>query len=1150
MGLRAGRIRMHPFAARSRFLPAFCTCVLIILNWFAPIDSSRAQSAADGAIAGHLLNESGSPMAFSLLLAIDPETGLVQKASTGGHGEFIIPRLPPGEYVLAVADSSVELPLPGLFAVHLGEVTEAEPRMIAGYTPRDLPTAESAELAALPVQDGGWNSLATTVPSVNPGLGNSVDRGEFTPYGVGSGQSTIRSDGASADDSFSGAPTGSGVAEDPEAGSDEPTDPAAGPGAGGRSLVREGRRAGSSYSFAQSAVREFRVHAQSDAAEYGSALYGHGAAAIVTSVSRSGGTRLHGMVLANIRDAGWTGANPFDISSTYNDGVITTTRVKPHDAQQQFAGRISGPFVTRSSGDNVASRISYLFAFERQLRDFPAISSPSSPQFYQLTAIQSGLLANRGVSASSTRAALNYLSSLTGPVPGRATQTIQFARLDWLRTAGARAVLEYNRVRWDNPRGTHSADVLNRGVASLGSSQGSIDDAVMRVFVFPTSRITNELRLQYGHELQYEAPQKPLPQEPAIGPGGFAPQVSIEPDGFLFGTPAALGRNAYPDERRLEATDVLAWTHGGHLIQLGGDFSELRDFTDSLSNPEGSFTYDSGTTGGHAGGLVDWITDFTFGVNSYPNGGCPSIFAARHDFCFRSFSQSFGAQNVTWHTGQWSVFFEDDWRVNRLLTVHLGARYERETLPAPQHPNRLLDAAFGRFATTSSFPEDGNNYGPRVGLAWQPLGAGRGTIRMGYGLYFGKVPGATIRAALLQTALPTSTTRIRITPTTETVCPQNPQVGFGYPCSFAAAPAGVTVAQSTSAMVFSRRFSLPAVQQGTLSLEHSVGWGVLGSASYVMNLDRQLPGSTDINIAPSAALGAFQLQGGTGQAGARDGETFYVPMYTGRISPSFGPVTEILSNANATYNAITLEAQRGLGGRAGLGGTGRGLEFRLAWTWSKALDFAPQSGATPRANGQFDPFTNRYDKSISALNFPHRIVATAVWSPRTVESAWARALLRDFSIAGIFTEMSGRGYSYTVFGGTRLSGGHESINGSGGSTVLPTMGRNTLRLPDTANLDLRVSRSFRMGSRFRIHTFADGFNLANRINYSGVTQRAYIAGVPGTGGAPAGFTPLVFQDANTIAVEGLNTLPFGTLTDAGTDQAPQRRIQIGLRIEF
>jgi hypothetical protein len=116
--------------------------------------------------------------------------------------------------------------------------------------------------------------------------------------------------------------------------------------------------------------------------------------------------------------------------------------------------------------------------------------------------------------------------------------------------------------------------------------------------------------------------------------------------------------------------------------------------------------------------------------------------------------------------------------------------------------------------------------------------------------------------------------------------------------------------------------------------------------------------------------------------------------------------------------------------------------------------------------------------------------------------------------------------------------------------VLPTTGRNTLRLPDTANLDLRVTRTFRVGETLRLRASADAFNLVNRVNYSGVTQRAYLVGTSGTNDAPPCVTPLIFQDATTIASEGLNTLPFGTFTDAGFGTARQRRIQLGLRLEF
>ena len=111
--------------------------------------------------------------------------------------------------------------------------------------------------------------------------------------------------------------------------------------------------------------------------------------------------------------------------------------------------------------------------------------------------------------------------------------------------------------------------------------------------------------------------------------------------------------------------------------------------------------------------------------------------------------------------------------------------------------------------------------------------------------------------------------------------------------------------------------------------------------------------------------------------------------------------------------------------------------------------------------------------------------------------------------------------------------------------VLPTVGRNTLRLPDTANLDVRLSRSFHLSEGLRLRGAVEAFNATNRLNYSGITQRAFLAGTP-----VSGVTPLVFQSAAAVSAEGLNVLPFGAYTAAGTSQAEERRLQLGLRLEF
>ncbi len=1108
-----------------------------------------AQTAVDGAISGFIADPSGAALVAAVVQAQNLSTGAQTTAKTGSRGDFLLTGLPAGDYRVRVESGRFASLTLEPVTVEVGGVTAVDAHLQIGTvatsvtvhaaqdspgapvsaTVEDLSSAAISsvitpeEIERLPGNGRRWQTFALLTPTVQA---DPEGDGLLSFRGVASTQNSSRIDGGDDDQSFGAVPRGTGAENSAEMEDAAESGSSLRMGSSGRDGGGYSRHAGAAFTFSQEAVREFRVSGQNY-----SALYGHAAGGIITTVSRSGTDQLHGSGFYLLRPSALGATNPFSIATNYVDGVVTSRAVKPHDVRQQFGGSLGGAAVR--------DKLFYFYAYDQQRRNFPALSSPEFASFFLLTPTQTALLGNRGVSQTKMTAALNYLDSLTGTVPRRQDQTINFGKLDWQAAEKHRFSLQYNRALSSAPSGVRSSPVVYVGRASLGSSYVKVDSLLGRWVVRIAPTVTHELRVQYGRDFQYETAQAPLPQEPAVALGGYAPKVAIGPNGFTFGTSSSLGHTAYPDEKKLELADLLTWAHRRHQLQLGVDVSLVHDDIDGLNNTQGAFHYDSGVTSGHAGGLVDWITDYTFNVNAYPNGGCPSIHSSTHDFCFRSFTQSFGQQAVAFDTQEWAGFAQDDWRLRPGLTLHAGLRYEYEFLPLPQQPNLALDAAFGNVGATSIFPEDRNNFGPRAGLSWEPFGPGRGIVRAGYGLFYGRLPGAMVRTALLDTALPSSATHVLILPTTVTNCPQVANQGFGYACSYPATPPAA-VAATTSATVFSRRFQLPAVQQGSLTIEREIGAGIVASATYLMNLDRQLPNSVDINIAPATGEKMFQLQGGTGAAGVRDGETFVVPVYTQRINPAFGPVTDIVSNADATYNAAVLEARR-----RGRGG----FEFRASWTWSKAIDYGQSGGATVRTNNQFDPFNIRYDRGLSALNYPHKVLASVVWQPRFAASSgkprWLTAAENGWMLAPIFTESSGRPYTPEIFGGTRLTGGHESINGSGGALYLPTVGRNTLRLPDTARVDLRVTRSLRASEHLRVRGIAEVFNLTNRVNYSAITQRAFLAGTEVNG-----VTPLVFQNAAAVASEGLNVQPFGTFTAASTGQSPERQVQLGLRLEF
>ncbi len=1094
---------------------------------FGGVRVGQAQSAVDGALAGTVLDAWDGVVA-NAVLRVSSNTGV--EASTGSdvRGVFRMIALTPGDYLLEASAVGYK-PQRAMVTVHVGEMAVLTVRLLpehveaarmlterhgiteradsGAFTGEGTGEVTLEEIASLPDNGRRWRSFALLTPGANA---DDRGRGVISFRGVAGALNSNLIDGGDDDQEF---------------------------------FAQTRGRTRAAYAFTQEAVREFQVNASNYAAQYGG-----GAGGVVNAVTKSGSSALHGDLFYTVRASRFDAENPFWTATTYDAVIATpiTNTVKMYDVRQQFGGSVSGP-VNAAVDAVLHGRLFYFYAYDQQRRDFPADATPQSPEFYALIANQTALLKNnRGLSQAQINAALVYLSSLGGLLPRRGDQIINFPKLDWVR-GRQHASVQYNRMRWSSPAGVQTQAVVARGLASFGSDYAKVDSALGRWQAFVTPRVMNELRFQYSRDFEYETAQPPLAQEPATGPGGYAPQVYIGPDGFSFGTPRTLNRAAYPDERRAQIADTLTLVRGHHIVSAGAEFSHVGEFISNLADEEGSYTYtprlllSNGL--GQPNGLADWITDFTLGANSYPNGGCPAVEGGPlHYFCYRDFTQGFGPHETRFALRQWAGFVQDAWQPMRNLTVSYGVRYELEQMPAAQQPNAALDAAFSNVGSTSVLPSDRNNLGPRVGVAWSPLHSGRTVVRAGYGVFYGRVVGATVRSALAETAvlggngLPASQFHVRITPTTEVVCGVNatapcscPQGSdtFGYPCAFSVYPAGnAVVTDTTSTVMFGRHFRLPMIQQSDVSVEQELGWRTTVSANYMLSLSRQLPNFVDANVAPSTSTKTFQSQGGP-----FDGQRFTVPLYTARIQSSFGPVTEIVSNVNGSYNAVVLQLRRRMQ---------HGVALDVHWTWAKALDFGQNSVAGVEENAQYDPFEVRYDKALSTLNYPHRVVATMVLAPhRKWSSPVVRWVANEWTLAPIFTETSGRPYSYEIRGGTYLNGGTESINGSGGATYLPTVGRNTLRLPDTTNVDVRLERRELVG-RVRLRGSVEVFNALNHTNYSRVNTTAYDVGE-----TSAGVTQLVYQSAAVNPVT-----PFGQFTGAETTLTRERQVQFAVRTEF
>lgn len=233
-----------------------------------------------------------------------------------------------------------------------------------------------------------------------------------------------------------------------------------------------------------------------------------------------------------------------------------------------------------------------------------------------------------------------------------------------------------------------------------------------------SSRVLNEVRGQWTNYHFRQHPPGVAPQEKLYDDSGArtAPltQVYSFPS-LVWGS----NGNFYTTHRSREIRNDLTISLGQHTIKAGGDYQDLSFEGDNRPNL-GTWTF-----------RTDQPFDPTNLAAFVPVAGSVQQFTA-----------SLLKLPRLSPNAMWSVYTQDEWRPVSNVTLTLGLRYDRQTKVWNEFRNFTDKADFPTTGTATQLPGvelagrgDKNNFGPRVGLAWD-LREGATVVRAGYGTYF------------------------------------------------------------------------------------------------------------------------------------------------------------------------------------------------------------------------------------------------------------------------------------------------------------------------------------------------------------------------------------------------------------------------------
>ena len=569
--------------------------------------------------------------------------------------------------------------------------------------------------------------------------------------------------------------------------------------------------------------------------------------------------------------------------------------------------------------------------------------------------------------------------------------------------------------------------------------------------------------------------------------------------------------------------DDVTLVRGAHQFGFGGTAFRYQSSSNANVYSAASFTFNGTATGA---GLADFVAGQ---LDSFLQGVPNTLFVTK------------------WYVG---LYGQDTWKLSRRLTATMGLRWEPflpqnvnngaiysfslAALEAGTKSTVFKNAPAGlSYAGDPGFPgKSGINnrydqFAPRLGLAWDPQGNGKTSVRASFGMSY-DFPNVMIYST--EATAPPFGDQTTITGPEPFATPfANSTGGNFFPVSFNAnapfTPGGTFVAVQPN-------MKATTVYSWNLSLQRQLTPAWFVSATYAgtetahLWVTYQLNPATIVPNTDGTPIGTCPKGVTTGCNSTTNTQQRRV---VSLLSPAngvyLGPVDQFDSSGTASYNALILLASHRLA---------KNVSIDANYTWSHCIGDATQASTVGGAQaGLLEPNDRRFDRGncqtatlAGAFGLDRRQIVnlTVVALSPTFTNRILRAAGTGWTLAGSWRANTGGYLTPTYSTDIQLSGtgGQRPnqilanplcANPSPSCWINPAafaqpafgtlgdLGRSSVQGPDFWEIDMSLTRGFRIRESMRMEFRLDAFNVTN----------SFRAGVPTTtaAGGTSGVTTTV-----------------------------------------